>query len=52
MSPNWYAVQVEMIPMVATGAAVASTINDSFSRLIRTRSVNGLIVLPTISVLA
>ena len=48
----WKAVQVEMTPIVATGAAVESTMKASFSRLTRTLSVKGRMVLPMISELA
>ena len=47
---TWYPIQLENTATVATGAAVESTRYASFSRLIRCRSVTGLIALPTIRV--
>ena len=44
--------QVDMTARLATGAAVASTMKASFSRDIRSRSVSGLAVVPTMRVLA
>ena len=52
---NWlisYATQVDSSESPATGAAVESTIQASFSRETRMRSVSGRIVPPTMSVLA
>ena len=52
ISPISKPIHVEIGKMLATGAAVESTMYASFSRLIRSRSVIGRIVDPTISVFA
>lgn len=49
MAASSAAIQLEISAMPATGAAVESTMNASFSRLTRAWSVMGRITGPTIS---